>query len=50
MKPGFSLRILQDLSDPKIRLGDIRDRILESCAPVRLIPDSEEIDDALAVN
>jgi pyruvate kinase len=47
---GYDLGILQDLSGPKIRLGNIRDRVLEAGATVRLTPGSEEIDDALPVN
>ncbi|MDR3037766.1 MAG: pyruvate kinase [Candidatus Adiutrix sp.] len=47
---GSDVGILQDLSGPKIRLGNIRDRELETGSTVRLAPGSEEEDDALPVN
>ena len=42
--------ILQDLSGPKIRLGNIKDRVLEAGADVRLSYGAEETDDSLPVN
>jgi len=47
---GYDVGILQDLSGPKIRLGNIRDRVLTSGSIVRLIPGTEETDDAIPVN
>lgn len=49
-EPDFNLRILQNLSGPKIRLSNIRDRMLESGATVQLISDSKEINDVLPIN
>jgi len=42
--------VLQDLSGPKIRLGTIRDRLLETGSTVRLSAGNEETDDSLPVN
>ncbi|MGL4209569.1 MAG: pyruvate kinase, partial [Candidatus Adiutrix sp.] len=43
--------ILQDLSGPKIRLGEIKDRVLEAGETVRLIAGTKEgTDGALPVN
>ncbi len=42
--------ILQDLSGPKIRLGQIKDRLLEKGSTVRLSFGTEEVDDSLPVN
>jgi len=42
--------ILQDLAGPKIRIGRIKDRQLNTGDDVRLISGTEEIDDALPVN
>ena len=47
---GFEVGILQDLSGPKLRLGEIRDRVLEAGTSVRLVPGTEETDEALPVN
>ena len=42
--------ILQDLSGPKIRLGNLKDRVLETGSTVRLAPGTDEVDDSLPVN
>ncbi|MDR0881913.1 MAG: pyruvate kinase [Candidatus Adiutrix sp.] len=42
--------ILQDLSGPKIRLGNLKDRVLETGSTVRLAPGADEVDDSLPVN
>jgi len=42
--------ILQDLSGPKIRLGNIKDRVLTTDEIVKLSAGSEEVDDSLPVN
>jgi len=47
---GFNVGILQDLSGPKIRLGNIRDRVLTAGSTIRLVPGTEETDEALPVN
>lgn len=47
---GYEIGILQDLSGPKIRLGDIKDRILETGSTVKLVPGNNEVDDCLPVN
>ena len=47
---GYDVGILQDLSGPKIRLGNIRERVLSAGATVRLAPGTEETDEAIPVN
>lgn len=47
---GREVGILQDLSGPKLRLGEIKDRVLETGSLVKLFPGSEEIGDGLPVN
>ena len=47
---GQEVGILQDLSGPKIRLGELRDRHLETGSTVKLAPGAEEVDDSLPVN
>lgn len=47
---GLVVGILQDLAGPKIRLGTIKDRVLETGTTVRLSVGAEEIDDSLPVN
>ena len=42
--------ILQDLSGPKIRLGDIKDRVLEKGSFIKLAPGNIEVDESLPVN
>ncbi len=46
---GREIGILQDLSGPKIRLGNIKDRVLETGSTVRLSVGSDEADDSLPV-
>ncbi|MDR2947335.1 MAG: pyruvate kinase [Candidatus Adiutrix sp.] len=46
---GTEIGILQDLSGPKIRLGNIRDRVLEQGSIIKLAPGTEESGDALPV-
>ena len=47
---GREIGVLQDLSGPKIRLGKIKDRVLETGSIVRLSTGNEEVDDSLPVN
>lgn len=47
---GREVGVLQDLSGPKIRLGELNDRVLETGSTVRLSVGSQEIDDSLPVN
>jgi pyruvate kinase len=47
---GGKVGILQDLSGPKIRLGEIRDQVLEEGSTVRLFPGAREEDGSLPVN
>ena len=47
---GQVIGILQDLSGPKIRMGDIKDRRLESGQMIKLSAGGEETDDSLPVN
>ena len=47
---GYVVGILQDLSGPKIRLGNLRDRVLTAGSTVRLSPGTEETDEAIPVN
>ncbi|MCL2028878.1 MAG: pyruvate kinase [Deltaproteobacteria bacterium] len=47
---GLNVGILQDLSGPKIRLGNIRERTLAAGTTVRLTPGTEETDEAIPVN
>ena len=50
LEAGYDVGILQDLSGPKIRLGNIQPRILETGSTVRLSYGTEETDDSLPVN
>ncbi|MDR1044908.1 MAG: pyruvate kinase [Candidatus Adiutrix sp.] len=47
---GGKVGILQDLSGPKIRLGEIRDQVLEAGSTIRLSPGAKEEDGSLPVN
>ena len=47
---GHEVGVLQDLSGPKIRLGEIKDRLLETGSIIKLSPGAEEVDDSLPVN
>ncbi|UQZ87873.1 pyruvate kinase [Deltaproteobacteria bacterium Smac51] len=47
---NYEIGILQDLSGPKIRLGNIKDRMLDTGSTVRLSYGTEETDDSLPVN
>ncbi len=47
---GLEVGVLQDLSGPKIRLGEIKDRVLEAGSTVRLSAGHQEVDDSLPVN
>lgn len=47
---GHEVGILQDLSGPKIRLGEMKDRLLAPGETVRLAYGTEETDDCLPVN
>ncbi len=47
---GWEVGVLQDLSGPKIRLGKMEPRILETGSEIRLSFGAEEADDSLPVN
>ncbi len=50
LEKKYEVGILQDLSGPKIRLGNIKERVLETGSTVRLSYGADEFDDSLPVN